>query len=123
MALTELQQVFLDTYLESLPEPYAYVAESLGISRNTAYGWRYKNINGFRDELEARQRAAWDEAREAASETMFSLMRSGDFKAAKYILDYHGYAPTQRIQAEVSNDIVIEIGTDDNKTEDKPESV
>ena len=42
-------------------------------------------------------------------ETMLSLVRDGDFKAAKYVLDSQGYAPAQKIEASVSNDININI--------------
>ena len=37
------------------------------------------------------------------------LASTGDFKASKYILDSMGYAPAQKIEAEVKNDIVINI--------------
>ena len=40
---------------------------------------------------------------------MQSLARAGDFKANKYILDSLGYAPTQRVEATISQDIVINI--------------
>ena len=44
-----------------------------------------------------------------ASETLFSLAAEGDFKAAKYILDYSGYAPTQKVEAKVDTEINITI--------------
>ena len=42
--------------------------------------------------------------------TMRNLADEGDFKASKYILDSLGYAPTTKIEADVSNDIFITIG-------------
>lgn len=47
-----------------------------------------------------------------ASENLFTLAREGDFKAIKYILDYSGYAPTKKVEAEVNqtvNEIKINI--------------
>ena len=47
-------------------------------------------------------------------ETMQNLARSGDFKASKYILDSLGYAPTQRIEAEISSTNIV-INVDDQE--------
>jgi len=49
-----------------------------------------------------------------ATQTMSDLVESGDFKAAKYILDYKGYAPTQKVEAKVEGDISINISLGDN---------
>jgi hypothetical protein len=40
---------------------------------------------------------------------MINLAENGDFKASKYILDSLGYAPAQKIEAELTTDIVINI--------------
>ena len=44
-----------------------------------------------------------------AQATIEQLARDGDFKAAKYILDSLGYAPVQKVQAEVQNSITVNI--------------
>ena len=44
-----------------------------------------------------------------AQATIERLAREGDFKAAKYILDSLGYAPVQKIEAQIQTDTVVEI--------------
>lgn len=110
MALTSKQKAFIDAFIEYPTLPMAQHAENLGIAAKTVYNWKSDNKNGFRDELETRLKEKWEEARYMASETMFSLCREGDFKAAKYILDYCGYAPAQKVEANVSSEINITIG-------------
>lgn len=40
---------------------------------------------------------------------MIELAADGNFQANKYILDSLGYAPTQRIEADITSDIEINI--------------
>lgn len=110
MALTSKQAAFLDAYLSNPLVSMAALARAMSIPVDTVYGWKEKNIRGFADEMEKGLRQKWDEAKHMASETIFSLARDGDFKAAKYILDYSGYAPAQKIEADLnSNTINISI--------------
>lgn len=109
MELNKRQIAFLDAYLENPLISMKAHAERLNIPINTVYNWKNRNINGFTDELEKRLSEKWEEAKLMASETMFSLAAEGDFKAAKYILDYSGYAPTQKVEAKVDTDINITI--------------
>ena len=44
-----------------------------------------------------------------AMEMMQNLARKGEFKANKYILDSLGYAPAQKIEADVKTDINITV--------------
>ena len=67
------------------------------------------NQQEFADELKARLAEIWKDSERMAMETMHSLAREGDFKAAKYILDSLDYAPAQKIQADISTDININI--------------
>lgn len=109
MALTSKQKAFIDAFIEYPTLPMSQHAEHLGIAAKTVYNWKNDNKNGFRDELEARLRERWEEAKYMASETMFSLCREGDFKAAKYILDYWGYAPAQKVEAKVEQTTTIKV--------------
>jgi hypothetical protein len=52
----------------------------------------------------------WADSESIAVNTMINLASDGDFKASKYILDSLGYAPTTKIEADVShNNINITI--------------
>lgn len=87
--------------------PDTEIAKELGVNRNTIREWKKKPE--FQAELKARLGEIWADSERCAIETMQSLARSGDFKAAKYILDSLDYAPAQKIDAVISQDIVINI--------------
>ena len=86
-------------------EPDTELARQIGINRNTVREW--KNKPEFQEELKARLAEKWKDSERMAMETMQALARSGDFKASKYILDSIGYAPAQKIEADVRTDINI----------------
>lgn len=109
------QNAFLDAYLENPILSMKAHAERLGINVRTVYNWKDNNINGFADKLQERLSRKWEEAKQMASEQMFSLAREGDFKAVKYILDYHGYAPAQKVEAKVENKTVINVSIGDDE--------
>ena len=110
------QNAFLDAYLENPILSMKAHAELLGINYRTVYNWKDRNINGFADKLQERLSRKWEEAKQMASEQMFSLAREGDFKAVKYILDYHGYAPAQKVDAKVESKTVINVSIGDEPT-------
>lgn len=110
MELSKKQKAFIDSYMDNPMMSIKAHAERLGISVYTVYNWKSRNINGFTDELDKKLQEKWESAKLMASETMFSLAAEGDFKAAKYILDYSGYAPTQKVEAKLNTDINIVIG-------------
>lgn len=85
------------------------LAEEVGVNRNTVSDWK-RNNEEFKAEYQKRLREIWEDSEAIAVETMRNLASDGDFKASKYILDSLGYAPAQRIEADISNDIVITIG-------------
>lgn len=109
MALNANQKAFLDIYRENMLLPIRVVAEMAGVKPNTVYDWKYKNINGFADEMQAMLDRKWDEAKYLASEMMEQLAREGDFRAAKYMLDHHGYAAPQKVEVESHNTVVIKV--------------
>ena len=84
------------------------LAKDVGVSRNTLHAWKMNPE--FQAAYRQRLNEVWQDSERAAIDTMQSLARAGDFKANKYILDSLGYAPTQRVEATISQDIVINIG-------------
>ena len=79
----------------------------IGVNRNTIREW--KKSEEFQEELRARIRAKWEDSERLAVETMQNLASEGNFQATKYILDNLGYAHTQKVEAALSTDIVINI--------------
>lgn len=83
------------------------IAQLLGMNNKTV--GVYKKLPEFKAELEARLKEQWKESERIAQNTMINLARNGDYKAASYILNSLGYAPTQKIEAEVNADVNIVI--------------
>jgi hypothetical protein len=87
------------------------LAELLDLNNKTV--GVYKKDPEFQEELARRLKEKWKESERMAQETMIQLATNGDFKASKYILDSLGYAPAQKIEADVKTDITITIGEDE----------
>lgn len=107
MALKTRQLNFLDALLANPMITNTEVGKQIGVSRNTIAEWK-KNPE-FQEEYKRRLKEKWEDSELMAMETMQNLARKGDFKAAKYILDSLDYAPTQKIEADLHNDIVINL--------------
>ena len=83
--------------------PYEATAEMLGIARKTLYHWRHNEL--FKNELDRRLKERWKDSERLAVDTMITLCKTGDFKAAKYMLDSLGYEAKKKIEVkgEISN--------------------
>ena len=107
MALKPRQYELIEALIANPMKPDTEIAKELGINRNTVREWKRKPE--FKEELKARLNDIWGDSERMAMETMQTLARQGDFKASKYILDSLGYAPAQKIEADINSDIQINI--------------
>lgn len=107
MALKPRQYELIEALIANPMKPDTEIAKELGINRNTVREWKKKPE--FQVELKARLNDIWADSERMAMETMQTLAREGDFKASKYILDSLGYAPAQKIEADINSDIQINI--------------
>lgn len=109
MALKARQLELLEAMLSNPMMPDTVLAQQLGINNKTVGVWR--KMPEFQEELKNRLADKWKDAERTAMETILSLVREGDFKAAKYVLDSLGYAPTTKVEADVraASDIHITI--------------
>lgn len=108
MALRPQEYALIEALLANPGISNEAVAREVGINRNTVREWK-KNPE-WQDEYKKRLKEKWESSEEIAIHTMRNLALEGDFKASKYILDSLGYAPTQKIDANVSNEVNIVIG-------------
>lgn len=83
------------------------LGEEVGVNRNTVSTW--KRNEDFQIALKKRLQEVWKSGEAIAIRTMQNLAKEGNFHAAKYILDSMDYAPTQRIEADITKDIEITI--------------
>ena len=107
MALKPQQLQLIEAMLANPMESDVKLAQMLHINNKTVGVWR--KLPEFQEELKARLQEKWKGAERIAQETMINLATNGDFKASKYILDSLDYAPTQKIEADVSTNIVINV--------------
>ena len=84
------------------------VASEVGVSRDTLHRWR-KETPEFQEALDKSIKQRWKDAEALAVNTMIAQAQEGNVQAAKYMLDSLGYKPTEKIEAVVSTDIVINI--------------
>lgn len=107
MALKNRQLEFIELLLANPLMTNVDAGKQMGVSRNTIMKW--KEIPEFQEEYKRRLREKWEDAELMAMEMMQNLARKGEFKANKYILDSLGYAPSQKIEADVKTDINITV--------------
>lgn len=108
MALKPKQLNCIEIMLANPTMSVTKLAEVVEVNRNTISDWR-RNNKEFMEEYQRRLKEKWAESEGIAVDTMRKLATDGDFKASKYILDSLGYAPAQKIEAQVATDIVINI--------------
>lgn len=107
MALKTKQIELLEIMLANPMMSDVGLAELLGLNNKTVGKWR--KMPEFQAELKKRLAEQWKNAESLAQKKMIELAGEGNFNANKYILDSLGYAPTQKIEADVKTDIVINI--------------
>ena len=83
------------------------LGELLELNNKTVGKWRKEPE--FQEELKKRLKEQWSDAERLAQKKMIELADEGCFQANKYILDSLGYAPAQKIEADISTDINIVI--------------
>ena len=108
MALRPQEYALIEAYLAQPSISNEAVAKIVGINRNTVREWK-KNPE-WQAEYRKRLQEKWASCEDIAIDTMRNLAIEGSFQASKYILDNMGYAPAQRIEADVKNDINIVVG-------------
>jgi uncharacterized protein YjcR len=87
------------------------IKEKLNISDSTL--WRWKKDEEFMDELEKENRHKFRSLQTKALQTMNKLMEQGHFQASKYILDGNNYAPTEKHELDMTANITVDYGDDD----------
>ena len=112
MSLSLRQQELLEYMLANPMLPETVCAKNCGVPKSTYFDWKSKG--DFPAELQRRIREKWKDSERLAVEQMQSLAREGDFKASKYILDSLGYAPAQKLEANVKGALEINIDIDED---------
>lgn len=107
MALTAKRLELLEAMLAQPMLSDVKLGQLLNLNNKTVGKWRKEPE--FQAELKARLQQQWKDAESLAQRKMIDLAAEGNFQANKYILDSLGYAPAQKIQADINSDISITI--------------
>lgn len=86
------------------------IAETVGVNVKTLYDWRNNpEYTLFQDELKRINDARWQAAEDAAREGAINLCKEGNQKMIEFVLKNCGYNPTNKVEADLTVDTVIEI--------------
>ena len=99
MGISNRQKEMIEAMLAHPMVTNTAIAEMIGVHPDTIRRWL--NKEEVYAELKKRLQEQWEDAERAAQETMISLVREGDFKASKYVLDSLGYAAPTKVEAEI----------------------
>lgn len=105
--LTNKQLLLIEYMITNPKATQEQLAEMVGASRKTIGRWC--KLEEFQNELKTQLKDVWGDLERNAINTMKNLVDEGSFQASKYVLDSLGYAPAQKIEADVKTDIVINI--------------
>ena len=110
MALNKKQRIALELLTSGEGLTYKEIAEQAGVSPKTLWNWRNGNdFTEFQEELKKLNDERWQAAEDAARAAAIRLCKEGNPKMVQFVLQNAGYNPTQKIEADVKTDIVINI--------------
>ena len=113
MALNSKQKRALELLTCGEGLTLAQVAEEVNINPKTLWRWRNAPEYAlFQEELERINNERWNAAVDAARAAAVKLCKEGKTDMVKFVLQNAGYNPTTKVEAELHNDIVINIEED-----------
>lgn len=111
--LSEKQRMALELLTCGEGLTYTEIAARVGVDKHTLWDWRNEpQFTHFQDELKRLNDARWMAAIDAAHQAAIQLCKEGKSDMVKFVLQNAGYNPTQKVEADVNQDIVITIGFD-----------
>ena len=109
--LTDKQLKALDLLTCGLGLSYKAICEEIEIDVKTLWRWRHEpEFAHFQDALQKINDERWAATVDAARKAAFELCQDKNPKIVEFILKNEGYNPTTKIDAEISQDVVINIG-------------
>jgi transcriptional regulator with XRE-family HTH domain len=110
MAISKKQRIALELLTSGEGMSYKEIAEAAGVSAKTLWNWRNGNdFTEFQEELKRLNDIRWQAAEDAAREAAIRLCKEGKTEMVKFVLQNAGYNPTQKVEADLNTDIVINI--------------
>jgi hypothetical protein len=108
--LTSKQQRALELLTSGVGMTYTAIAEEVGVNRKTLWRWCHEpQYATFQQCWKQLNDEKWMVTVEAAREAALKLCLEGKTDMVKFVLQNAGYNPTQKVEADVKTDIVINI--------------
>ena len=108
--LTDKQMKALELLTCGQGLSYKKICEMLEIDQKTLWSWRKApEFTYFQDELKRINDERWAATVDAAREAAMRLVSQDNPKMVEFVLKNEGYNPTQKVEADVKTDIVINI--------------
>ena len=108
--LTNKQKLAIELLTSGRGMSLKEVAEEVGVNPKTLWSWRNEpEFVIFQEEIKRINDARWEATVDAAREAAVKLCREGKSEFVKFVLQNAGYNPTQKVEADVHNDIIINI--------------
>ena len=108
--LTDKQRIALELLTNGQGLSYKAIAEQVGVNQKTLWEWRNSpDFVNFQEELERINNDRWLATVDAARQAAFDLCKDKNQRMVEFILKNEGYNPTQKVEAELTNDININI--------------
>ena len=110
MALTKKQRLALELLTSGEGMTYKEIAEKAGVNPKTLYSWRNApEFAHFQEELKRLNDERWLATIDAARAAAMRLVNADNQKMVQFVLQNAGYNPTQKVEADLHTDIVINI--------------
>ena len=111
--ITTKQRQALELLTSGKGYTYKQISEEVGVNPKTLWEWRNSpEYVMFQEELDRLNTIRWQAAEDAAREAAIQLCKDGNQKMVEFVLKNAGYNPTQKVEAEISTDIVINLEQD-----------
>ena len=108
--LTPKQKLALELLTNGQGLSYKVIAEQVEIDPKTLWRWRNEpEFAHFQAELQKINNDRWLATVDAARQAAFDLCKNGNQRMVEFVLKNEGYNPTQKVEAELTNDININI--------------
>lgn len=108
--LTEKQKMALELMTSGLGMRYKDIAVACGISERQFYRWRTESdFDYFQAELKKINDERWACLADAARASAMRLLLADNEKMTEFVLKNEGYNPTQKVEADIKTDIVINL--------------
>lgn len=112
--LTEKQLMAIELMTSGLGMKYKEVAAAVGVNEKTLWRWRNEpEFAEFQGELKRINDERFMILCDAARASALRLIMADNQKMTEFILRNDGMNPSQKVEAEVSTDIVVNIYGDD----------